>query len=333
MNNFMHSYFLGLLLIVPVLFWYFYNQKKNLNPTLKISTTNAFQIKNTWVEKCRPYLFVLPILSFICLVIALARPRDTEKSNFLNTKNGIDIIIATDVSGSMLANDFIPNRLEAIKEVGLKFIKQRTNDRIGLVVYAGESYTRTPLTSDKALLIETFKQTRHNSNILEDGTAIGVGLATAINRLKDSKTKTKVIILLTDGVNTLGSLDPIAAAEIAKTYNIKVYTIGVGTNGMAKTPVAKDPLGNIIYQDQKVEIDESLLQEVAKISGGKYFRATSKDKLEKIYSEIDQLEKSKIPENQTIMFDEYFRIWALLAMLFLVLEMVLTQTVFKSFIA
>jgi Ca-activated chloride channel family protein len=275
-------------------------------------------------------LLKLVALGFV--IIALARPRNTQKSSYTDSKNGIDIVIATDVSGSMLATDFKPNRLEAIKKVAESFIQKRTNDRIGLVVYAGESYTRTPVTSDKTMLLQSLKEVQYNGLVLQDGTAIGIGLGTAINRIKNSKAKSKIIILLTDGVNNVGSLDPISAAEIAKDFGIKVYTVGVGTNGMANFPVAKDSNGNIVFQPQKVEIDEKILQEIATITKGKYFRATDNTKLEAIYEEIDGLEKSKIIENRLMLFDEQFRSWLLIGLFFLVLEMVLSRTLFKSFI-
>jgi Ca-activated chloride channel family protein len=275
---------------------------------------------------------LLKIVALGFVIIALARPRNTQKSSYTDSKNGIDIVIATDVSGSMLATDFKPNRLEAIKKVAESFIQKRTNDRIGLVVYAGESYTKTPVTSDKTMLLSALREVQYNGLVLQDGTAIGIGLGTAINRIKNSKAKSKIIILLTDGVNNVGSLDPISAAEIAKDYGIKVYTVGVGTNGMANFPVAKDSNGNIVFQPQKVEIDEKILQEIAAITKGKYFRATDNNKLEAIYDEIDGLEKSKISENRLMLFDEQFRSWLLIGLFVLILEMILSRTLFKSFI-
>jgi Ca-activated chloride channel family protein len=277
-------------------------------------------------------LFLLKLVALGFVIIALARPRNTQKSSYTDSKNGIDIVIATDVSGSMLATDFKPNRLEAIKKVAESFIQKRTNDRIGLVVYAGESYTKTPVTSDKTMLLSALREVQYNGLVLQDGTAIGIGLGTAINRIKNSKAKSKIIILLTDGVNNVGSLDPISAAEIAKDYGIKVYTVGVGTNGMANFPVAKDSNGNIVFQPQKVEIDEKILQEIAAITKGKYFRATDNNKLEAIYDEIDGLEKSKISENRLMLFDEQFRSWLLIGLFVLILEMILSRTLFKSFI-
>lgn len=331
-SSFMHPYFLWLLLVIPIaLFWHYFI-KNQQDVALKMSTTEGLSRQKTLLIKLRPFLYVLKLLALGFIIIALARPRNTQKSSYTDNTSGIDIVIATDVSGSMLATDFKPNRLEAIKEVAHTFIQKRVNDRIGLVVYAGESYTRTPVTSDKAMLLNSLKEVQYNGMVLQDGTAIGIGLATAINRLKDSKTKSKIIILLTDGVNNVGSLDPISAAEIAKEYGIKVYTVGVGTNGMANFPVAKDANGNIVFQPQKVEIDEKLMQEIATKTNGKYFRATDNKKLEAIYDEIDRLEKSKITENRFMMFDEQFRPWLLIGLFLLALEMILSRTLFKSFI-
>jgi Ca-activated chloride channel family protein len=331
-SSFMHPHFLWLLLVIPIALYWHYFIKNQQEVALKMSTIEGLSTKKSLLIKLRPFLYVLKLLALGFVIIALARPRNTQKSSYTDNTNGIDIVIATDVSGSMLATDFKPNRLEAIKEVAYNFIQKRTNDRMGLVVYAGESYTRTPVTSDKAMLLNSLKEVQYNGMVLQDGTAIGIGLATAINRLKDSKTKSKIIILLTDGVNNLGSLDPISAAEIAKTYGIKVYTVGVGTNGIANFPVAKDANGNIVFQPQKVEIDEKLMQEIATITNGKYFRATDNKKLEAIYDEIDRLEKSKITENRFMMFDEQFRPWLLIGLFLLALEMILSRTIFKSFI-
>jgi Ca-activated chloride channel family protein len=331
-SSFMHPHFLWLLLVIPIALYWHYFIKNQQEVAIKISTIEGLSTKKSLLIKLRPFLYILKLLALGFIIIALARPRNTQKSSYTNNTSGIDIVIATDVSGSMLATDFKPNRLEAIKEVAYNFIQKRVNDRMGLVVYAGESYTRTPVTSDKTMLLNSLKEVQYNGMVLQDGTAIGIGLATAINRLKDSKTKSKIIILLTDGVNNLGSLDPISAAEIAKTYGIKVYTVGVGTNGMANFPVAKDANGNIVFQPQKVEIDEKLMQEIATITNGKYFRATDNKKLEAIYDEIDRLEKSKITENRFMMFDEQFRPWLLIGLFLLALEMILSRTIFKSFI-
>jgi len=324
--------FLWLLLLLPIIVVGYMQFKNEQYPTLKISQWVSKPELISWKARLRPYLFVLRMLALAGLIVALARPRSAEKSNFSSFKNGIDIVIASDVSGSMMATDLKPNRLEAVKNVAANFIKNRPNDRIGLVVYAGESYTRTPVTSDKLMVLQSLAEVQYNGFALQDGTAIGLGLATAINRLKESPTKSKVIILLTDGVNNAGSLDPITAAEIAKEYGIKVYTIGVGTNGIANFPIAKDAAGNLVFQPQKVEIDESLMKQIAAITKGKYFRANSNEKLEAIYKEIDALEKSIIKEEKHIQFDENYRPWVLVALFFLLAEFVLNRTVFKSFI-
>lgn len=331
-SSFMHPAFLWLLLLIPIVVLWYVQSRNYQHATLKMSQISPKSEFVSWKVRIRPYLFVLRILALGFMIVALARPRSTEKSNFTSFKNGIDIVIATDVSGSMMATDLKPNRLEAVKSVASEFIRNRFNDRIGLVVYAGESYTRTPVTSDKIMVLQSLADVQYNGFVLQDGTAIGIGLATAINRLKESKAKSRVIILLTDGVNNVGSLDPISAAEIAKEYGIKVYTIGVGTNGIANFPVAKDAAGNLVFQPQKVEIDESLMKQIAEITNGKYFRANSNEKLEAIYKEIDQLEKSIIKEEKHVQFDENFRPWLLIALGLLIVEFVLNRTVFKSFI-
>lgn len=331
-SSFMHPAFLWLLLLIPIVVFWYVQSRNYQHATLKMSQISPKSEFISWKVRIRPYLFVLRILALGFMIVALARPRSTEKSNFTSFKNGIDIVIATDVSGSMMATDLKPNRLEAVKSVASEFIRNRFNDRIGLVVYAGESYTRTPVTSDKIMVLQSLADVQYNGFVLQDGTAIGIGLATAINRLKESKAKSRVIILLTDGVNNVGSLDPISAAEIAKEYGIKVYTIGVGTNGIANFPVAKDAAGNLVFQPQKVEIDESLMKQIAEITNGKYFRANSNEKLEAIYKEIDLLEKSIIKEEKHVQFDENFRPWLLIALGLLIVEFVLNRTVFKSFI-
>ena len=330
-NAFLHPELLTLLILVPVIAFWYAKAARNAYPTLKMSQVQTDE-NQTWRTRIRPYLWVLKVLAFGFMVVALARPVSTEKSNFTSYKNGIDIVIATDVSGSMLATDLKPNRLEAVKQVAADFIKNRTNDRIGLVVYAGESYTRTPVTSDRQMVLNSLADVQYNGYILQDGTAIGIGLATAINRLKESKSKTRIIILLTDGVNNRGSLDPVSAAEIAETYGIKVYTIGIGTNGVADVPYTTDANGTIVYQKQKVEIDEALMQQIASKTKGAYFRATSNEKLVAIYNEIDQLEKSIIKEQKQLKFEEEYRLWLILALLCLLFNFTLEKTIFKSFI-
>jgi Ca-activated chloride channel family protein len=267
----------------------------------------------------------------IFIIIALARPQTIDVSTKVKNNQGIDIVMAIDVSASMLAKDLKPNRLEALKNVASNFILDRTNDRIGLVEYAGESYTKTPITSDKNIIIKSLKEINYNT-IIEGGTAIGMGLATSVNRIKDSKAKSKVIILLTDGVNNSGFIDPNTAAELAIEYGIKIYTIGIGTNGMALSPVGVDNNGKFSYAKIQVEIDEDLLIEIAEITGGKYFRATDNKKLQEIYGEINKLEKSDIEEIKYYNHEEKYRLYILLAIIFLTTELILKYTLFRSFI-
>ena len=239
--------------------------------------------------------------------------------------------MAIDVSASMLAKDLSPNRLEALKEVAAEFIMGRPNDRIGLVEYAGESYTKTPITSDKAIVLRSLRDIKYNT-IIEGGTAIGMGLATAVNRLKDSKATSKVIILLTDGVNNSGFIDPKTASELAVEYGIKTYTIGLGTNGMALSPIAILRNGNFQYGRVQVEIDEELLKEIANVTGGEYFRATNNKKLVEIYNEINKLEKTEIEEFKFYNYEEKYRSLVILAGLFLIIELLLRITIYRSFI-
>jgi Ca-activated chloride channel family protein len=264
------------------------------------------------------------------IIFALARPQTVNVSSKTKTTKGVDIVMAIDVSASMLAKDLKPNRLEALKNVAADFIKGRPNDRIGLVEYAGESYTKTPVTSDKSVVLQSLKDIKYNS-IITGGTAIGMGLATAVNRIKDSRVKSKIIILLTDGVNNAGFIDPQTASELALEYGIKTYTIGLGTNGMALSPVA---LRNGVFQYGRiqVEIDEKLLKEIAEVTGGKYFRATNNRKLKEIYKEIDALEKTEVEEFKFYNYEEKFRPLILLALGLLLFEFLLRFTLFRSFI-
>jgi len=329
-NNmeFTHPQFLWLLLIVPLLaIWYFLMRKKD-SATLTMSSTSSF--KPSILSRLKPLLNVLRLLAISALIIALARPRKVAVSTKTNTNRGIDIVMAIDVSASMLAKDLKPNRLEALKKVATDFINKRPNDRIGIVVYAGESFTQTPITSDKRIVKNTIRKITWGQ--LDGGTAIGMGLGSAVNRLKDSKAKSKVIILLTDGVNNTGFVDPKTATELAKELGIKVYTIGIGTNGMAPFPVAKDMSGKLIFQNAKVEIDEDLLKYIAKETGGRYFRATNNNKLKAIYAEINKLEKTKIEEFKYYNYDEKYRSLVFLAGFLLLFEMLLKFTVFRSFI-
>lgn len=321
--------FLWLLLLIPILaIWYFFVQKKD-TANLKISTTTGFAQQNL-LAKLKPVLYLLRLLAIGLLIVALARPRNVEVNKKTKTTRGIDIVMAIDVSASMLAKDLKPNRLEALKKVATKFVNKRPNDRIGIVVYAGESFTQTPITSDKAIIINTISKIKWGQ--IQDGTAIGMGLGSAVNRLKDSKAKSKIIILLTDGVNNTGFVDPNTATELAKALNIKVYTIGLGTNGTALFPVAKDVNGRLIFRNAPVEIDEKLLRYIANETDGKYFRATNNKKLESIYNEINKLEKTEIEEFKYYNYQENYRPLVFLAGFLVLLEMLLRFTVYRSFI-
>lgn len=329
--TFLNPQFFWLFLLIPFAIAWLFWKRKHQTPTLKISSTKGFTGSKSFLVKFKPYLGILRILALCSLIIALARPRTVDISNKTKTTKGIDIVMAVDVSGSMLAKDLKPNRMEGLKEVAANFASERPNDRIGLVVYASEAYTKTPVTSDKAVVLEAIKSIKYDQ-VLQDGTGIGMGLATAVNRLKDSKAKSKVIILLTDGVNNAGFIEPETAADIAKQYGIKVYTIGIGTNGMAEFPYAQAPNGEILFQMMKVEIDEKLMQSIAKKTDGKYFRATSNDKLAEIYNEINKLETTEIEELKFYDYDEKFRGFVLFAGLLLLIEVGLRNTVYRSFI-
>jgi Ca-activated chloride channel family protein len=322
--------FLWLLLLIPVIifFMYYFRFKKVSN--LKISSFDNFKTKS-FKSKLYPLLNTLRIISIALVIIALSRPQEISNSSRTKTSSGIDIVIAVDISSSMLAQDLKPNRLEALKSVASEFINDRINDRIGLVIYAGESYTKTPVTSDKEVVINSLTEISFDG-IIDDGTAIGMGLATSVNRLKDSKAKSKVIILLTDGVNNSGFIDPSTAADLASTYGIKTYTIGLGTNGNARAPVALNPNGSFRFGITKVEIDEDLLNEVADKTGGKYFRATDNRKLEEIYEEINKLEKTEVEEIKYSDIDEKYRPFALLAFVLISLELFLKYVIFRSVI-
>lgn len=322
--------FLWLLLLIPfiIFFMYYFRFKKVSN--LKISSFDNFKTKS-FKSKLYPLLNTLRIISIALVIIALSRPQEISNSSRTKTSSGIDIVIAVDISSSMLAQDLKPNRLEALKSVASEFINDRINDRIGLVIYAGESYTKTPVTSDKEVVINSLTEISFDG-IIDDGTAIGMGLATSVNRLKDSKAKSKVIILLTDGVNNSGFIDPSTAADLASTYGIKTYTIGLGTNGNARAPVALNPNGSFRFGITKVEIDEDLLNEVADKTGGKYFRATDNRKLEEIYEEINKLEKTEVEEIKYSDIDEKYRPFALLAFVLISLELFLKYVIFRSVI-
>jgi Ca-activated chloride channel family protein len=327
--DFTQNEFLWLLLLVPVLvLWYVIKLKKQ-TAELSISSVQGFQKNSIW-STLKHLLFGLRMLAVTLVVLALARPQTVDVSSKTKTTRGIDIVMAIDVSASMLAKDLKPNRLEALKNVAGDFIKGRPNDRIGLVEYAGESYTKTPITSDKGIVLQSLKTIKYNT-VITGGTAIGMGLATAVNRIKDSKAKSKIIILLTDGVNNAGFIDPQTASELAVEYGIKTYTIGLGTNGMALSPIA---IRNGVFQYGKiqVEIDEELLKEIAEVTGGRYFRATNNRKLKEIYKEIDALEKTELEEFKFYNYEEKFRPLIWVALMLIVFEFLMRFTLFRSFI-
>jgi len=332
-NNFefLNPEFLWLLILIPFLaVWYFFVRKKDA-AILTMPSVKGFKVKPSILSKLKPILSLLRILALAAIIVALARPRNVSVSKKTKTNKGIDIVMAIDVSASMLARDLKPNRLEALKKVAIDFVDRRPNDRIGIVVYAGESFTQTPITSDKAIVKRTISELKWGQ--LEGGTAIGMGLGSGVNRLKESKAKSKVIILLTDGVNNSGNIDPRTATELAKELGIKVYTVGIGTNGMADFPWSKDPrTGQLNFRKQQVEIDEDLLKEIASETNGKYFRATDNTSLKEIYDEIDKLEKTKIEEFKYYNYQERYRSLVLLAIGLLLFEFLLRNTLFKSFI-
>lgn len=330
-NNleFANPEFLWLLGLIPLLAVWYFLKRNNDAARLTMASTRGFA-KQSVLAKLKPLLYVLRLLALAALVVALARPRNVEVSKRTKTTRGIDIVMAIDVSASMLAKDLKPNRLEALKEVATNFINKRPNDRIGIVVYAGESFTQTPITSDKRIVKNTIRKLRWGD--LDGGTAIGMGLGSAVNRLKESKAKSKVIILLTDGVNNAGFVDPKTATELARELGIKVYTIGLGTNGMALFPYAKDISGGLLFRSMQVEIDEALLEFIAEQTEGEYFRATDNKKLASIYDEINKLEKTEIEEFKYTNYQERYRPFVLLAVFIVLLEMLLRFTLFRSFI-
>jgi Ca-activated chloride channel family protein len=319
------EYLFLLLLLIPIVFWYIWEMHKS-DASLQLSSLrilSKFPVSKK--VKFRHSLFILRTLAISSIIIALARPQASNSWRTQNTE-GIDIMMALDLSGTMLAEDLKPNRLEAAKSVASEFILSRPNDNIGLVVFARESFTQCPLTIDHAVLINLFNSVKYG--LIDDGTAIGLGLANAVNRIKDSKAKSKVIILLTDGSNNCGDIAPITAAEIAKTFGIRIYTIGVGTTGIVNIPVPT-PLG-IQYQQMQSEFDAKSLQDIANLTGGKYYNATDNSKLRQIYHEIDKLEKTKISVEQYSKKEEQFYVFASLALLFLLLEIILRNTIFKK---
>jgi Ca-activated chloride channel family protein len=319
------AYFLWLLLLLPMIGWYVWKQRQ-AQATIRLSSSEGFRkVPKTYKIYMRHLPFILRMLAIACLIAALARPQTTDSWNKTTTE-GIDIIMTLDVSTSMLAEDLKPNRIEAAKEVAASFISGRTNDNIGLVIFSRESFTQCPLTTDHAVLLNLLKDVR--CGMIEDGTAIGHGLATAVSRLKDSEAKSKVIILLTDGTNNAGEIAPVTAAEIAKAYNIRVYTVGVGTKGEAPYPYQTS--FGIQYIQMLVDIDEPTLKKIAQITNGLYFRATNTEALKGIYREIDQLEKTKMNVKEYSKKQEEYLRFALLGFILFLLEFLAKYTLLKN---
>jgi len=325
--TFVSPIFFALLLLLPAIgWWYFRNYRQRYAP-MRMSTLEGLDNIQSIRGRLRSLLPILRILSFIALVIALARPQKVLKEEEIIAE-GIDISLAMDLSSSMLAQDFQPNRLEVSKRVAADFVRQRQYDRIGLVVFAGEAFTQCPLTTDHLVLNEFLSKLE--CGILEDGTAIGMGLATAVNRLKESETQSKVVILLTDGVNNTGYQSPMLAAKIAKEYGIKVYTIGVGSIGETRAPVSRRSDGKYVLGLVRVEIDEALLRQIAEMTGGKYYRAVDEQSLEQIYASIDQLEKTKIEVTSFKRYSEEYHHFALWGIIFLLFEVILRYTILRA---
>jgi len=326
MTIYAHPFFFWLLILVPLLaafYFFFLNPKR---PVINFSSLTVMTgVRKTWRQRLLHLPMILRLIAVSVFIVAMARPQTTSKSQSVNSE-GIDIVLCMDISGSMLAEDFKPNRIEAGKKVALDFIEGRENDRVGLVIFSGESFTQCPITTDHAVIKNLFKSV--TTGLLNDGTAIGEGLATAVSRIKGSKAKSKVVILLTDGVNNAGSIAPATAGEIAKTFGIKVYAIGIGTNGTAPYPV-KTPFG-IQYQNMEVQIDEDILRQIAKETGGKYFRATDNNKLKQIYAEIDKMEKTVIEVTEFRRKGEEFLPWVIAGLLLLFAEGFSRFTFLKS---
>ncbi|MDZ7370676.1 MAG: VWA domain-containing protein [candidate division KSB1 bacterium] len=330
MFRFASPYFLLLLLVLPGMVYYYVRslKRRKVQATLRYSTLGV--VKSVTPSKkavYRPFLFVLRLIAVAAVIIALARPQSGSKESEVMTE-GIDIMLALDISSSMLAEDFKPhNRIEAAKQVAAEFIKGRKNDRIGLIIFSAQSFTQCPLTLDYGVLLRFLQEVR--TGMIEDGTAIGLAIGNCVKRLKDSKAKSKVVILLTDGQNNRGELDPITAARLAKAFNIRIYTIGAGTRGQALYPV-DDPIFGRRYVSMPVQIDEELLQRIAKITDGKYFRATDTEALKQIYAEIGEMEKTKIEVKEYTVYRELFIPWLLLALAAVTAEIVLANTVFRK---
>jgi len=322
---FAQPYFFGLFVLLPILIiWYGYKNKRR-SSSIPVSVVNAEGL-GSWKSSLRHLPFVCRLCCLSFIIVALAKPQTMNDEQHAEGE-GVDIVLCIDVSGSMTAQDFQPNRLEAAKNVAIDFVNKRLTDRIGIVIFSGESFTQCPLTTDHNVLVSAIKNIRNG--LLEDGTAIGSGLGTSVDRLRESKSKTKIVVLLTDGENNGGLIDPKTAKEIAKSFNVRVYTIGVGSEGFAPQPV-NTPLG-IVMQTEKVSIDEKLLNEIAIETGGKYFRARDNESLAGIYRNIDGLEKSKIEIVNTIRYQDKFYPFVIAAIFFLLLEIILNYTVFRKF--
>lgn len=323
--DFAYPQFFWLFLVLPVMIWWYVSRVPSMQGSMVMPSVTLFRKGRSWKQVFRHSLFLFRLLALACIIVALARPQKRNDQQLVSGE-GVDIILCMDVSGSMLAQDFSPNRLEAMKQVAANFVTNRATDRIGLVIFAGESFTSSPLTTDKNLLKTQIFNAQ--SSFLSDGTAIGDGLATSVDRLKQSKSKSRVIILLTDGENQGGLIDPLTAKEIAKSVGIKVYTIGMGTEGFAPVPT-QNGAGDIVMQRQKVNIDEPLLKQIAAETGGLYFRARDNAGLTDIYDAIDKLEKTRIDVTTLKRYTERFFPFALAALGLLLLEAVLRMTVFR----
>jgi Ca-activated chloride channel family protein len=324
--TFANPLFLWGLLLVPLLIYWYVRRHRAATTEIRYSTLRAFAtVKPTLKERLRHLPFVLRAIAVLVLIVALARPQTMSQGENVTTE-GIDIVLLLDISTSMLAEDFQPNRVEAAKEVAQKFIDARRNDRIGLVIFAGQSFTQCPMTLDYRVLKNLLRVVK--PRMIEDGTAIGMAIAQGVNRLKDSKAKSKVMILLTDGVNNRGEIDPLTAAQIAQTFGIRIYTVGVGTEGVAPVPFVTD--FGIRYQNMEVDIDEKTLGKIAEITEGRYFRAKDNRALRTIYEQIDKLEKTRIDVKAYRSYSELFSDWAAAGLLLLVLEVVLSGTLLRK---
>jgi Ca-activated chloride channel family protein len=324
------GFFWLLLLLPPAILWYLWRRREQ-TAALTMSTLRGFRPGQSILVRLEPVLFGLRLLALAVMIVALARPRQLDVDTSLSNSKGIDIVMAIDLSASMLSKDLKPNRLEALKGVAEDFVESRVADRIGLVVYSGESYTKIPVTSDKEVLKTAIRELKYEDDILKTGTGIGIGLATAVNRIKDSKAKSRVIILMTDGVNNTGTIDPSTAADIAKEMDIRVYTIGIGTIGTALT-LDYAPDGSMIFRQLPVNIDEELLKEIAKKTHGKYYRATTNTKLMEIYKEIDKLEKTEMEDTRYLNYVEKYSLLVWIALGLVTIEAILRRTLYKSFV-